>query len=71
MVEGGARIAASFIAASLVDEAWLLRGPDPIGDEGLPALGPLPLDAITRSSQFKVRASERLDQDILTIYERA
>jgi diaminohydroxyphosphoribosylaminopyrimidine deaminase/5-amino-6-(5-phosphoribosylamino)uracil reductase len=37
----------------------------------LPALGPLPLDAITRSSQFKVRASETLDQDILTIYDRA
>jgi diaminohydroxyphosphoribosylaminopyrimidine deaminase/5-amino-6-(5-phosphoribosylamino)uracil reductase len=71
MVEGGARVAASFIAAGLVDEAWLLRGPDPIGDEGLPALGPLPLDAITRSSQFKVRASETLDQDILTIYDRA
>jgi hypothetical protein len=31
----------------------------------------LPLDAITRSSQFKVRASETLDQDILTIYDRA
>jgi diaminohydroxyphosphoribosylaminopyrimidine deaminase/5-amino-6-(5-phosphoribosylamino)uracil reductase len=71
MVEGGARVAASFIAAGLVDEAWLLRGPDPIGEEGLPALGPLPLDAITRSSQFKVRASETLDQDILTIYDRA
>jgi diaminohydroxyphosphoribosylaminopyrimidine deaminase/5-amino-6-(5-phosphoribosylamino)uracil reductase len=71
MVEGGARVAVSFVAAGLVDEAWLLRGPDPIGDEGVPALGLLPLDAITRSSQFKVRASETLDQDTLTIYERA
>jgi diaminohydroxyphosphoribosylaminopyrimidine deaminase/5-amino-6-(5-phosphoribosylamino)uracil reductase len=70
LVEGGARVAASFVAAGLVDEAWLLRGPDPIGDDGVPALGPLPLDTITRSSQFKARASETLDQDMLTIYER-
>ena len=28
MVEGGARVASSFVAADLVDEVWLLRGPD-------------------------------------------
>ena len=27
MVEGGARVASSFVAAGLVDEVWLLRGP--------------------------------------------
>ncbi|MEH6950667.1 bifunctional diaminohydroxyphosphoribosylaminopyrimidine deaminase/5-amino-6-(5-phosphoribosylamino)uracil reductase RibD [Nitrobacter sp. NHB1] len=70
MVEGGARVASSFVAAGLVDEAWLLRGPDPIGDDGVAALGALPLTAITRSPQFKVRGSETLDQDTLAIYER-
>jgi diaminohydroxyphosphoribosylaminopyrimidine deaminase/5-amino-6-(5-phosphoribosylamino)uracil reductase len=70
MVEGGARVASSFVTAALVDEAWLLRGPDPIGDDGVAALGALPLTAITRSPQFRVRASETLDQDILAIYER-
>jgi diaminohydroxyphosphoribosylaminopyrimidine deaminase/5-amino-6-(5-phosphoribosylamino)uracil reductase len=70
MVEGGARVAASFIAAALVDEAWLLRGPDPIGEDGVPALGTLPLAAITESQQFRIRASETLDQDTLAIYER-
>ena len=29
MVEGGARVASSFVAAGLVDEIWLLRGPTP------------------------------------------
>jgi diaminohydroxyphosphoribosylaminopyrimidine deaminase/5-amino-6-(5-phosphoribosylamino)uracil reductase len=71
MVEGGARVASSFVAAGLVDEAWLLRGPDPIGGDGMPALGALPLDVITRSQQFRLRASETLDQDALVIYERA
>jgi diaminohydroxyphosphoribosylaminopyrimidine deaminase/5-amino-6-(5-phosphoribosylamino)uracil reductase len=71
MVEGGARVASSFVRSALVDEAWLLRGPDPIGDDGVTALGALPLTAITQSSQFKLRASETLDQDTLAIYDRS
>jgi diaminohydroxyphosphoribosylaminopyrimidine deaminase/5-amino-6-(5-phosphoribosylamino)uracil reductase len=70
LVEGGARVASSFVAAGLVDEVWLLRGPDAIGAEGVAALDALPLTAITESSAFRVGASERLQQDTLTIYER-
>jgi diaminohydroxyphosphoribosylaminopyrimidine deaminase/5-amino-6-(5-phosphoribosylamino)uracil reductase len=71
LVEGGARVASSFVAAGLVDEAWLLRGPDAIGADGVPALEALPLTSITQSPGFKLRASESLQNDILTIYERA
>jgi diaminohydroxyphosphoribosylaminopyrimidine deaminase/5-amino-6-(5-phosphoribosylamino)uracil reductase len=71
LVEGGARVASSFVAAGLVDEVWLLRGPDPIGVEGVAALDALPLSAITGSPTFKRRASETLQNDTLTIYERA
>jgi len=71
MVEGGARVASSFVAAGLVDEIWLLRGPDAVGPDGVPALDALPLAAITQSPAFRVRASETLDRDTLTIYERA
>jgi diaminohydroxyphosphoribosylaminopyrimidine deaminase/5-amino-6-(5-phosphoribosylamino)uracil reductase len=71
LVEGGSRVASSFVAAGLVDEMWLLRGPDPIGADGVPALDALPVSAITQSPQFKVRASESLQNDTLTIYERA
>ena len=71
MVEGGARVASSFVAAGLVDEIWLLRGPASVGADGVPALDALPLAAITQSPGFKVRASEMLDKDTLTIYERA
>ena len=71
MVEGGARMASSFVAAGLVDEIWLLRGPDTIGADGIPALDALPLSSITGSPAFKARASETLDKDTLTIYERA
>ena len=70
LVEGGARVASSFVAADLVDEVWLLRGPDAVGADGVAALDALPLSAITGSPAFKLRASEQLQNDTLTIYER-
>ncbi len=69
LVEGGARVASSFTAAGLVDEFWLLRGPEAIGADGVAALDALPLGAITQSSTFRVRASESLGIDTLTVYE--
>ena len=52
LVEGGARVASSFVASELVDEVWLLRGPDAIGAGGVDALEALPLTAITQSPAF-------------------
>jgi diaminohydroxyphosphoribosylaminopyrimidine deaminase/5-amino-6-(5-phosphoribosylamino)uracil reductase len=71
LVEGGSRVASSFVAAGLVDEMWLLRGPNSIGADGVAALDALPVSTITQSPQFKVRASESLENDTMTIYERA
>ncbi|MEH2570456.1 bifunctional diaminohydroxyphosphoribosylaminopyrimidine deaminase/5-amino-6-(5-phosphoribosylamino)uracil reductase RibD [Bradyrhizobium sp. AZCC 2289] len=70
LVEGGGKVASSFVAADLVDEIWLLRGQEAIGADGVPALDALPLSAITQSPGFKVRASESLNKDTLTVYER-
>jgi len=70
MVEGGARVASSFVAAGLVDEVWLLRGSETVGAGGVAALAALPLSAITQSPGLKVRASESLGKDTLTVYER-
>jgi diaminohydroxyphosphoribosylaminopyrimidine deaminase/5-amino-6-(5-phosphoribosylamino)uracil reductase len=71
LVEGGARVASSFVAADLVDEIWLLRGPGAVGADGVAALEALPLSALTGSPAFKLHASELLENDTLTIYERA
>jgi diaminohydroxyphosphoribosylaminopyrimidine deaminase / 5-amino-6-(5-phosphoribosylamino)uracil reductase len=70
LVEGGARVASSFVAAGLVDEVWLLRGSDAVGADGVAALDALPLSAITQSPLFAQRASEPLQSDTLIIYER-
>lgn len=71
MVEGGSRVASSFVAADLVDEVWLFRGPEAIGAAGVAALEALELTEITQSPRLKLRASEALGQDTLTIYERS
>lgn len=71
LVEGGSKVAASFVAAGLVDEVWLFRGPKEIGEGGIAALDALPLSAITGSPGFVRRASETIEKDTLTIYERA
>jgi diaminohydroxyphosphoribosylaminopyrimidine deaminase/5-amino-6-(5-phosphoribosylamino)uracil reductase len=70
LVEGGARVASSFVTLGLADEIWLLRGADPVGADGIAALDALPLTSITQSPAFRVRGSETLQKDTLTIYER-
>jgi len=71
LVEGGSRVAASFVAANLVDEIWLFRGAKEVGSDGVDALDALPLSKITQSQGFRVHASETFNHDTLTIYERA
>jgi diaminohydroxyphosphoribosylaminopyrimidine deaminase/5-amino-6-(5-phosphoribosylamino)uracil reductase len=71
LVEGGAKVASSFVAAGLVDEVWLFRGSKEIGEGGVAALDALPLSAITGSRDFVQRASETIENDTLTIYERS
>ena len=71
LVEGGARVASSFVAADLVDEFWLLRGPGPSVPTASPRWRHCRSRPSPQSPGFRVRASEKLDQDTLTIYERA
>ena len=48
MVEGGPKVAASFVAADLVDEAMIFHSPNSIGPDGIDALDGLPLKALAR-----------------------
>lgn len=66
LVEGGAKVAASFLGAGLVDEVWLFQGTQDIGADGIDA----PLAAITGSDAFRVQSRETFDNDQLAIYER-
>lgn len=68
MVEGGPTVAASFVAADLVDEFVLLKGPKEIG-EGIGPLEGMPLDKLT--GKLKLDSTEPLGADTLEHYVRA
>jgi diaminohydroxyphosphoribosylaminopyrimidine deaminase/5-amino-6-(5-phosphoribosylamino)uracil reductase len=70
LVEGGPRIAASLLNADLVDEAVLLRGPEPIGSAGIDALDGLPLEALTASPRLTLSGQDKLGPDTIEFYER-
>jgi diaminohydroxyphosphoribosylaminopyrimidine deaminase/5-amino-6-(5-phosphoribosylamino)uracil reductase len=70
MVEGGATLAASLVAADLVDEAVLLRSPKIVGADGINALEGLPLGALIDSPWLERVKSEPLGADIWDVFER-
>ncbi len=69
MVEGGPTVAASFVAADLVDEAALIYSEKLVGDDGIAPLEGMALDAL--SGHLHVTGSERLGPDTLEHYVRA
>ncbi len=69
MVEGGPTLAASFVAADLVDEAALIYSEKLIGDDGITPLEGMPLDVLT--SRLHVHNSEQIGADTLEFFERA
>ncbi len=70
MVEGGPTVAASLIAADLVDEAAIFRARTAIGADGIDALEAMPLSALTASPRFASRGIEAVGEDSLTTFER-
>jgi diaminohydroxyphosphoribosylaminopyrimidine deaminase/5-amino-6-(5-phosphoribosylamino)uracil reductase len=70
MVEGGPTVAASLVAADLVDEAAMFRAPTAIGADGIDALEAMPLSALTASPRFAARGIEAVGEDSLATFER-
>jgi diaminohydroxyphosphoribosylaminopyrimidine deaminase/5-amino-6-(5-phosphoribosylamino)uracil reductase len=70
MVEAGPRLCAAFLRADLVDEAYLLRGPDAIGADGIDALDGLPLSALTGSPKLRETGTEKVGSDTNIHFER-
>ena len=71
LVEGGARTAAAFLSADLVDRLLLYRAPILIGG-GIPALGDVGLTALTGAHGRWHRTDARqLGADRLEVYERS
>ena len=68
MVEGGPRVAASFVSADLVDEAFVFHGPQAIGKDGIDALQGLPISALSKhlhsvgTESFGADSAERFER---------
>jgi diaminohydroxyphosphoribosylaminopyrimidine deaminase/5-amino-6-(5-phosphoribosylamino)uracil reductase len=69
MVEGGPTVAASFVAADLVDEAVLLRADKTVGETGIGPLEDMPLSKLTQG--MTSRGVEKVGADTLETFERA
>jgi diaminohydroxyphosphoribosylaminopyrimidine deaminase/5-amino-6-(5-phosphoribosylamino)uracil reductase len=70
LVEGGPTVAASFLAADLVDEVMLLRSPMTIGADGIDAVEGLPLTALTASPRLRSGGIERIGADTIETFAR-
>jgi diaminohydroxyphosphoribosylaminopyrimidine deaminase/5-amino-6-(5-phosphoribosylamino)uracil reductase len=70
-VEGGARTAAAFLAADLVDRVMFYRAPILIGG-GMPALGDIGLHGLDGAhGRWRLTDRRDLGSDTLEVYERA
>jgi diaminohydroxyphosphoribosylaminopyrimidine deaminase / 5-amino-6-(5-phosphoribosylamino)uracil reductase len=58
------------VAADLVDEAVLLRSPNPIGPDGIDALEAMPLTALTDSPKLRSLGVETVGADTIETFER-
>lgn len=63
MVEGGARMASSFLEANLVDDLCVVTGNLEIGEGGIPALRDLALEDVLADPKFERVDTGAFDQD--------
>lgn len=70
LLEGGGGIAASFLAAGLVDRIHWYRAGLALGGDGYPALAPLALERLADAPRFRRMAAMPLGDDLLETWRR-
>ncbi len=71
MVEGGAGLVASLVAADMVDWLYWYRAPVLLGANGVPGVGGLDVANPRSGPRFVVRDRRALGEDVLDCFERA
>jgi diaminohydroxyphosphoribosylaminopyrimidine deaminase/5-amino-6-(5-phosphoribosylamino)uracil reductase len=70
MIEAGAKIAASALAAGLIDRIEWFRAPKILGGEGIPVVAGLGLETLAAAPTFKRVGLVERGEDIQETYER-
>ena len=70
MIEGGGEVAASFLAAQLVDAIEWFRAPMILGEEGRSSVGALVIKDLAVAPRFRRTAVQALGDDLWERYER-
>ena len=70
LVEGGVGVASALLRAGLVDRLAWFHAPGVMGGDGMPAVRPLPLPALSAMPRFRRVAARPLGEDWLTEFER-
>jgi diaminohydroxyphosphoribosylaminopyrimidine deaminase/5-amino-6-(5-phosphoribosylamino)uracil reductase len=70
LIEGGAVVAAAFLAAELIDEIWLMQAPSLLGGDGIAALAPFGLGELAAAPRFQRIASQPAGADWIAVYRR-
>jgi diaminohydroxyphosphoribosylaminopyrimidine deaminase/5-amino-6-(5-phosphoribosylamino)uracil reductase len=68
LVEGGSRVAASFLRAGFVDRIAWFRAPMVMGGDGVPVAASFGIDAPDQAPRFKRIAAEAVGDDLLETY---
>ena len=68
MVEGGAGLAASFLAAGVVDRMVVFRAPLVLGHGALNAFSGISAHEVEQAPRFTLLASRSLGDDVMTVY---
>jgi len=68
LCEGGGRLAAALLAAGLVDEVAVFTAGLALGADSTPAVGPLGLARLADAPRFRLRTTETLGPDTLSLW---
>ena len=69
-IEGGGQVAAAFLSAGLVDRLVWFRAPLVLGARGRPAVGDLPMEALSEAPRFRRTGVTEFGPDLCETYER-
>ncbi|AHM04188.1 Diaminohydroxyphosphoribosylaminopyrimidine deaminase / 5-amino-6-uracil reductase [Roseibacterium elongatum DSM 19469] len=69
--EGGGALAATLLAADLVDDLAMLAAGLALGAEGTPSIGAMGIAALSDAPRFALRDTQVLDGDVLSLWSRS